>query len=135
MVLGSYPSSSPISVCKQLSEYPHLEDLPCAKTSQRSANLCSGEGFLFLGCSNLANQKDSTVSKSSHTSEPQALQFKSYLEMHFNQTTKHTRVSHPPINCTVTCPLQVGLFSLSIRQENGQKPGKRAFFIASQFHI
>lgn len=49
---------------------PNPQNLPCAQTSQRSANLWSGEGFLFLGCSNLANQKDSTVSRSSHTSEP-----------------------------------------------------------------
>lgn len=92
--LGDLPIIS-LSLCAD-TWTPNPHNWPWTQISQRSANLWSGEDFLFLGCSNLANQKDSTISRSSHTSEPQALQCKPYLEMHFNQTTKHTRVTLPP---------------------------------------
>lgn len=93
MVLGTCPYLPRLCAERRT---PNPQKRPTAQTAQRSANLWSGENFLFLGCSNLANQKDSTISGSSHTSEPQALQCKPYLEMHFNQTTKHTRVTLPP---------------------------------------
>lgn len=82
---------------------PNPQHLPDAQTSQRSANLWSGEGFLFLGCSNLANQKDSTISKAATLQSLKHCNSNLTWKRISTRLQKCSWVSHPPPRTAETC--------------------------------